>query len=246
MGRTNCSICRHQQRAEIDIAMMAGESDAAVARRWDLTPTAVTIHRAKHLVTSPANMTPARREAHEQALVQFAISAKSNRVARIQSLVDRLDLLMAERSKAYANVPGGASGLLVVRQREIGGEIVNEEVFDTMAVKEYRELLRQAAGELGEWDVTGSRNREESGTSVTVIQAVAAPVESPFVATADARPGQPRTLPAQSQTVTIGPLRQMDRELKQSSIRSGAGHDAALPVADDGGGEGEDAAPGGE
>lgn len=232
--------------------MLAGESDAAVARRWDLTPTAVTIHRAKHLVTSPANMSPARREAHEQALSQFALAKKANRVGELQSLYGRLQRVMEARAAQYQHLPGGDSGLVSLKLRSIGSgadaQVVEDAVFDAALVQQAREVLKSIAGELGEWDITGAGARSQDGSntaSITIVQAVAAPVESPFVATADARPGANRTLPAQSQTVTIGPLRQLDRELRQSSIRSDAGQDAALPVADDGGGEGEDAAPGG-
>lgn len=233
MGRTNCSICRHSDRASIDIAMLAGESDSAIARRWNLTQTAATIHRAKHLVTSPAQMTPALREAHETALARFAISSKVDRVSRIQSLIDRMDSLMASRARAYSHVPGGDSGLLVARQREVAGEVVHEEVLDAMVLKEYRELLRQAAGELGQWDVTGKAAREDTGTSITVIQAVSGPGEPRQVIAADARPGAAKPLPALESPRPQGLISALNDAFRQHSITSETIESVAVPVADE-------------
>lgn len=232
MGRTNCSICRHSDRASIDIAMLAGESDSAIARKWGLTQTAATIHRAKHLVTSPANMSPARREEHDAALARFAISSKADRVSRIQSLIDRMDSLMQSRARAYSHVPGGDSGLLVARQREVAGEVVHEEVLDAMVLKEYRELLRQAAGELGQWDVTGKAAREDVGTNITVIQAVSGPGETRQVIAADARPGTSKPMPALESPRAEGLISALNRTFAQHSITSEAINSVAVPVAD--------------
>jgi hypothetical protein len=58
MGRT-CSTCTDPRREEIDRRLTDGEDDAAVARAFGLTQTAVFRHRAKHLKLRKTNhLTP--------------------------------------------------------------------------------------------------------------------------------------------------------------------------------------------
>lgn len=253
MGRTNCSICRHSDRAAIDIAMLAGESDSAIARKWGLTQTAATIHRAKHLVTSPANMSPARREEHDAALAKFALSKKAARVGELEKLYQRITRVMDARSAEYTHLPGGDSGLIGLKLRSIGtgenAQVVEDAVFDSALAQQAREVLKAIAGEMGEWDITGAgaRAANDSGaTSITVIQAVSGPGETRQVIAADARPGAAKPLPALESPRPQGLISALNDAFKQHSITSEAIDCVSVPVADGPGEGASDGVEGGE
>ncbi len=58
MART-CSLCRHERRAEIDAALMAGLSNRTISKQFEITDSAVQRHRS-HL---PRALAPANRAA---------------------------------------------------------------------------------------------------------------------------------------------------------------------------------------
>lgn len=93
------------------------------------------------------------------SLQKKGIRDKERRLAKLDRLARRIELVMRERAADMADVPGGQSGLLVRDYK--GGQIMTEIYkFDAAMAKEYREAMKQAAIELGEW----TEKRELSGT----------------------------------------------------------------------------------
>lgn len=63
MGRT-CSICTHPERVAIDKALVAGESNRAISRRFHVSKDAVARHRAEHLPATLAKAAEAQEKAN--------------------------------------------------------------------------------------------------------------------------------------------------------------------------------------
>jgi hypothetical protein len=64
---------------------------------------------------------------------------------------EKMKAVMAARAADMADVPGGASGLLVRQYKQIGKVKVEEYAVDTGLLRELRAHERQAAQELGQW-----------------------------------------------------------------------------------------------
>lgn len=87
-----CTICRSQQRPEIDAALVAGDSLRGVAKRFGVSAAAVFRHKRDHL---------ASRIAKAQAAVERAVQRKVDAVVVAEfkegsSLLDRLKSLNQE------------------------------------------------------------------------------------------------------------------------------------------------------
>lgn len=85
-----------------------------------------------------------------------AIALQEYRVLRLADLEARYVQLIEERAAALdGKVPGGGTGLLVQQTKIVRSgddvEIVHEYKADTAVTKEIRDLLKQAAQELGQW-----------------------------------------------------------------------------------------------
>lgn len=63
MGRV-CSVCTHPNRVEIDKALVAGESNRAISRRFRVSKDAVLRHAAEHLPATLVKAAEARENAH--------------------------------------------------------------------------------------------------------------------------------------------------------------------------------------
>ena len=92
-----------------------------------------------------------------KALKKQGIRIKETRLAKLNKLVKRIEKVIKGRAADMPDVPGGPSGLLVRDYKGHLGRAVYK--FDAALVKEFRELLKQAAIELGEW----TEKRELSG-----------------------------------------------------------------------------------
>jgi hypothetical protein len=85
------------------------------------------------------------------------IREKANRIAWLDDREQRMQTVIRERSEdpTWREVPGWGTGLLVHRQRQIGGgrdaQIVDEFEVDTGLLSEMRATEQQAAKELGQW-----------------------------------------------------------------------------------------------
>ena len=91
------------------------------------------------------------------ALLARGIAAKQNRLDGYNDMYQRLRALIEERGKAedVQGIAGGNTGLLVHRERVIGGgkyaQRVDEYEYDAAVPAELRAVAKQAAQELGEW-----------------------------------------------------------------------------------------------
>ena len=68
MPRT-CTICTHEQRAEIDRALVAGEPFRNIAERFGTSATALTRHKAEHLPVKLAQAREAKEVAQASTLL---------------------------------------------------------------------------------------------------------------------------------------------------------------------------------
>jgi Terminase small subunit len=116
------------------------------------------------------------RETLSAATIALEISSRNSRVAALQKRWDRLrsslELLLDERGKDMADVPGGASGLLC---RDWKGKLADKEVSRidpgvVAVVAELRNHEKQAAQELGQW--TEEQAPEAGDTLVNEITIV--------------------------------------------------------------------------
>ena len=89
------------------------------------------------------------------------IAVVENRIAKLAAMEQRMERLIAARAAAYAapEIPGGDTGLVVKEIKGIGSKedfrIVEEYKFDKGLANEYREYLKQAAQDLGQWSEKG-------------------------------------------------------------------------------------------
>lgn len=94
-------------------------------------------------------------EATAAALIKKGVRVKANRLEKLNTAVEKIEALIAARASDMKTVPGGETGLLVRRKKIIGSgenaQSIDEYQADMAVIKEYRELLKQAAIELGEW-----------------------------------------------------------------------------------------------
>jgi uncharacterized protein YerC len=95
------------------------------------------------------------KEEFRKEVAGYAIAQRAHRVQRLQKRWDGIQKITEERAEKLKEVPGGSSGLLARDVKSIGaGEDayqVDVYRFDAAMVKEERELAKQAAIEMGEW-----------------------------------------------------------------------------------------------
>lgn len=121
---------------------------------------------------------------YAQATLELQIADRNQRVLGLQDKMSRIEKLIDARSKdkQMAEVAGGDTGLLVAEEKIIGfGEnatLTTLVRFDAAVIKEYRETIKQAAQELGQWsegkqtvDHTGEiTHKHVDATAVSVAE----------------------------------------------------------------------------
>lgn len=126
------------------------------------------------------------RAAARQVEIQHTIADRRKRVGLLERrrhmLQEGFERIIAERGIDMADVPGGPSGLLVRRFKQIGSgkdvEKVEEYQIDQGIIalsEELRALERQAAQELGQWDADQGPEGDEGFTltDIAVLMRVA-------------------------------------------------------------------------
>lgn len=112
------------------------------------------LNRWKLLPEFDAGIQQIRAETAARLKAQ-GIRLKETRLTKLNTIVEKIELVITERADDMAKVPGGSSGLLVRTLKQLGGgenaEIVEEYSVDTRLLKEFREYLRHAAVEVGQW-----------------------------------------------------------------------------------------------
>lgn len=103
------------------------------------------------------------------ALKKQGIRIKETRLAKLDRMIRRIEVVIVGRANDMLEAPGGKSGLLA---RDYKGKDADRAIykFDAALVKEYRECLKQAAIELGEW----TEKREHTIEDVTPIKTIEA------------------------------------------------------------------------
>lgn len=90
-----------------------------------------------------------------EALKRAGLRVKEYRLDKLNGILARIEQIIDGRAESMATVPGGQSGLLVRKRKSIGWgdscEKVEEYAFDRALVEEFREVLKHAAQEVGEW-----------------------------------------------------------------------------------------------
>ena len=95
MGRT-CTVCSHPERAEIDRALLAGETKRTIAARYGLSATAVQNHKA-HVPPALAKAHEAKEVARADSLLGM-VRSQYDRALRHIDASERV-LKQAKRSK---------------------------------------------------------------------------------------------------------------------------------------------------
>jgi hypothetical protein len=111
--------------------------------------------------------------------LRFAVARRHRRVKAQNDRWRKMKRVMRERAAALemANVPGGKTGLLVRKVKSIGGgesaREVEEYEVDTGLLKEIRDLEKQVAQEVGQWEAGKGDDRPNVnlnvGGSVNVV-----------------------------------------------------------------------------
>lgn len=117
-----------------------------------------------------------------EQLKALGLSDRQNRVTAKNERWLKLQQVIEERAEALADdCPGGATGLLVHQQKQIGGGaqalVVDEYVVDTGLLREMRELETEVAKELGQWVERKSVEYDEIGKWRTAALRVGASEE---------------------------------------------------------------------
>ena len=83
----SCTVCTHEARAEIDLALVAGETFRHIAARFDTSTGALQRHKADHL---PLKLAKAQ-EAEEVAQADDLLSQVRGLQARALTILDRAE-----------------------------------------------------------------------------------------------------------------------------------------------------------
>ncbi len=181
-------IEQHPEKDRIIDMLLAGESLRKISESVFPAVTPMSLHRYKRSRVTPAlknarltakalkrdglSAIAAKAQAEELAKQDVMdapiIAAREKRVQALHDWWERLRKLATERGADMPDVPGGSTGLLVRRHKSIGsGENareVEEYELDGVLLKEYREFMKQAAQELGQWEA----DKAGSGTALQV------------------------------------------------------------------------------
>jgi hypothetical protein len=152
---------KHEQFALL-VAKGVSASKAYVSAGYSAAGAKVS---ASRLLTN-ANVCSRIREIQETlsaGTIALEISSRNARVQALQNRWDRMRRVIDERatSPAFADVPGGTTGLLI---RSSKGKDADQPVYkvDTSLLAELRAHEKQAAEELGQW----SEKRELTGDAL--------------------------------------------------------------------------------
>jgi len=85
-----------------------------------------------------------------EGVIQREITNRNARVSLLQDLVDRMRRVIEERGAEMADVPGGASGLLVKTYKGKDAETAVYR-FDAALVEQMNATCKQVAIEIGQW-----------------------------------------------------------------------------------------------
>lgn len=119
-----------------------------------------------------------------QKMMRLPIAKKTSRIAKLNEMERRLQLIIDERADANIDAPGGKSGYLAKSIKSVGygkqTQVVEEVAFDAPLFKEQRAILEQAAKELGQLtdktELTGAGGGPLVITELVVDRSAAKPL----------------------------------------------------------------------
>lgn len=128
----------------------------------------------------------------ENQMLRLPIAKRTVRVARLNDLQERLQMVLDDRQTAYMKeeqVIGGRSGAIVKQTKTVGAgkeaRVVEEYAFDAALFREIRAIDEQAAKELGQWvdkgELTGKNGSPLLMTEVVIDMSSLgdAPIDDP-------------------------------------------------------------------
>jgi DNA-binding CsgD family transcriptional regulator len=213
-----CSICRDRDnRGTIERSIAAGDSNASIAKAFNLTAASVAAHRG-HIRIDPAHMTKTELAEHRRALLAIDVSSRAHRLQIVSTNLARLEALITARqaaaskrlaeSKANPDIspppPGADTGLLDHRGST-----------DSATLSSIRTLLEYAARETGHLDNPG--DSAGSGPSITIVQGYS---QRPMAVLDDSGPD---ALPGAQSPLEIPLIRRLEATLEQHSSQSVTG-----------------------
>lgn len=168
-----CSICRHQQRAEIDAALIGGEAHRRVAKRFGVSAPSVFRHRANCIAARLAR----------------AVSQRNNTSARIVAAAEARDLtdaagLIAELRQLTETTRKILTRALQARDPELALKSIQR-------LEKQLELRARLLGEL-----EGDRGTQTTVSVVYVDRALIATPANPI-------PGKPLEFAAIARRVSV-------------------------------------------
>jgi hypothetical protein len=131
-----------------------GSSDAISAL---LKPNSDVHSKTEHVHMPEPSVPQMHKIAAEIALSAPALHIRDNRLKLQQDIANRLLMVIEDRAAAYANAPGGRSGLLAMDYKGAGEDMREVYKVDTGVLSELRELQKQIATELGQWQEPASQ-----------------------------------------------------------------------------------------
>jgi hypothetical protein len=166
------TIESHPQKKRIIQALLDGQSVRNIAA-WTKPPVSyLAIQRYKSSIVQPAversgsrvnnlsrvknqrvapDCVETKREATQAIQDAPVLELRDARIQLLQDLIERLRLVMTERAEAYADAPGGRSGLIVQDFKGTGENMVPVYKVDGVVLSEVRDLVKQIDQHLGQW-----------------------------------------------------------------------------------------------
>lgn len=189
----NATGFKWTRRTEQAALLVAQDEQTDVAIAAECKVNKATLERWKRLPEFSARVQE-HRDAWRVEVKARGIADRQNRVDSYNDLHERMMLVIEARAVEHADVPGGATGLLVRQAKLVkvyksdgdgdpdeDGEtlysakrdvIVYEYAVDTSLLKELREHKKQAAQDLGQWT-----EKQEHAGEILVRQYVGVPMD---------------------------------------------------------------------
>ncbi len=146
-----------------------GLTDARIAARLKVTDRTLRLWKAHPEFAARVKQIVA--DLGERSL-RFAVARRHRRVRAMNDRWRKMKQVLRERAAApeMENVPGGKTGLLVRKVKSIGGgdsaREVEEYEVDTGLLKEIRDLEKQVAQEVGQWEAGKGDDRPNVNLNV--------------------------------------------------------------------------------
>lgn len=108
---------------------------------------------------------------------RIGIADKERRLSALNDRWNRMKLVIEERANDpdHMKAPGGSTGLLVRTLKKIGSgedaELIEEFAVDTGLLRELREVEKQSAIELGQWDEAPATEASKADELIRAFQA---------------------------------------------------------------------------